>query len=232
MSHHEFERLHISTIWLTAERTRLLGKHPLFQKILHAVGLTRASGKRLVLPLLGGALAIFATIGNAQAYVCDPVGCGAKGGFLSYKNNFEKNNVVNDFVTLNVLSPVGQNQRAELEIEQFVNPSSGAVSFIKNFAAVVSSNYQFSPLATFANGVWSYSLVNRAILDLTVSEGNTLAIHVTGTATGAQGGSYSGYLFVTPVPAAVFLFAPALAGVGALGARRRRPAGETLPAAA
>ena len=191
-------------------------------------GLKR-SARGLVLPLVVAVIGSVASMGAAQAYVCDPGSCGAKGGFLSYKSNFEKSHAVNDYVTLNVLHPVGLNQRAELEIEQFVNPSTGAVSFIKNFAAVVSSNYQFSPLAAFSAGVWSYSLVNRAVLALTVSEGDTLTVHVTGTATGAQGGSYSGYLFVTPIPGAAFLFAPALAG---LGARRRKLSGAALPVAA
>ena len=182
----------------------------------------RQVGRRSTLPVLAGALAIVASLGGAQAAVCDPVACATKGGVITYSAEFGRNKNVRDSYTFNILSPVGQNQRAEIEIDNFVNPVSGSVSNISSFIATLSADYKFSNEAKLSGGRYTMRLYDKIAYELRAYQDSALTLTITGRAVGAQGGAYSGYLLVTPLPAAALLFAPAVAGLGLFGRHRRR----------
>ena len=74
-----------------------------------------------------------------------------------------------------------------------------------------------------------------ALLVINGLAGGNYAVRVTGDVTGSLGGSYTGSIYtnVVPIPGAVFLFAPALAGLAGLKRFRRKDAdNDTVPAAA
>jgi hypothetical protein len=71
--------------------------------------------------------------------------------------------------------------------------------------------------ATAITGVQAAS----SLLTFAAAAGGSYYVTFTGTATGIAGGNYAANIAITPIPAAILLLAPAVAGLGLVAYRRR-----------
>ena len=63
-----------------------------------------------------------------------------------------------------------------------------------------------------------------SLLTFAAGPGGSYFVQFAGVASGLMGGNYTANIAITPIPAAVLLMAPALAGLGFAGYRRRKTA--------